>query len=162
MLISNTSTLILLAKIHLLNVLLDDIKKIAIPKIVYKEIIDKKDSFEVLLIKKEIEKKRIMLCDINGKSYLTILKQFKLGEGEAATYALFKKERGNAILTDDRELIKLSKIENIPFICAIAVIVRLFEKKMLTKDEALEKLEELYGYGRYSDDVYKFFKAKVV
>ena len=162
MLISNTSTLILLAKINALNTLLDHIKKIAIPQIVYKEVINKEDSFEALLIKKEINKKRIMLFDVNKKNYSTILKQFKLDEGEAAAYALFKKIKGKAILTDDKELIKLCKIENVPFTCAMAVVVRLFEKKILTKEEAIGKLEKLYGYGRYSSDVYNFFKSKVM
>ena len=159
--ISNTSTLILLAKVQSLSVLLNDVKKIAIPKIVYKEL-DSKDSFEVLLIKKEIEKKRISLFDVNKESYSIVLKQFKLDEGEAAAYALFKKNKGKAILTDDKELIKLCKIENIPFICAMAVIVRLFNKKRLTKDRALDKLKRLYSYGRYSNEIYDFFKVKVV
>ena len=56
MIVSNTSTLILLAKVDSLSILLDNIKKISIPKIVYEEIANKKDSFEFLTIKKEIEK----------------------------------------------------------------------------------------------------------
>ena len=161
MIVSNASTLILLAKVNSLSVLLDDIKKIMIPKIVYEEIINKKDSFEVLLIKKEVEKKRIVLADVDKKGYLCMLEQFKLDEGEAAAYALLEKIKGKAILTDDRELIKLCKIENVPFITAMAVIVRLFKKKKLTKDDALEKLGKLYGYGRYSEDIYDFFKSEV-
>ena len=119
MIVSNTSTLILLAKVDSLSILLDNIKKISIPKIVYEEIANKKDSFEFLTIKKEIEKNRIVLIDVGKKNYSSILAQFKLDEGEAAAYALFKKIKGNAILTDDGELIKLCKIENAPFIAAI-------------------------------------------
>jgi predicted nucleic acid-binding protein len=133
-----------------------------IPKIVYEEIVNKKDSFEVLLIKKEMEKKRIVLVDIERKSYSLVLNQFKLDGGEAAAYALFKKIKGKAILSDDRELIKLCKIENVPFITAMAVVVKLFKKKRLTKTDTLEKLEKLYGYGRYSDEIYNFFKSEVV
>ena len=161
MIISNASTLILLAKVNSLSVLLDDIKKISIPRIVYNEIVDKKDSFEVLSIKKEIEKKRIVSVDTDKKIYSSVLNQFKLDEGEAAAYALLKKIKGKAILTDDGELIKLCKIENVPFICAMAVIVKLFKKKKLTKGDALEKLQKLHGYGRYSKEIYDFFKSEV-
>ena len=161
MIVSNASTLILLAKVDSLSILLDNIKKISIPKIVYGEISDKKDSFEFLTIKKEIVKNRIILIDVGKKSYSSILAQFKLDEGEAAAYALFKKIRGKAILTDDGELIKLCKIESIPFINAMAVVVKLFKKNKLTKEDTTEKLEKLYGYGRYSRDIYDFFKSEV-
>ena len=161
MIISNTSTLILLAKVQALSIFLDYINKLMIPKIVYKELVSK-DSFENLLIKKEIEKKKIIMLDINKKNYSTALKEFKLDEGEAAAYALFIKTKGKAILTDDKELIKLCKIEGIPFICAMAIIIKLFNKKKLKRNEAFEKLVLLYGYGRYSEDIYNFFKDKVM
>ena len=161
MIVSNASTLILLAKVDSLSILLDSTKKILIPEIVYEEIANKKDSFEFLTIKKEIEKNRIVLIDVSKKSYSSILAQFKLDEGEAAAYALFKKIKGKAILTDDGELIKLCKIENVPFTNAMAVVVKLFKKNKLAKDDAAEKLEKLHGYGRYSKDIYDFFKSKV-
>ena len=101
------------------------------------------------------------MVDVEKKSYSSVLNQFKLDEGEAAAYALSRKIKGKAILTDDRELIKLCKIENIPFINAMAAIVKLFKKKKLTKSDATERLEKLYGYGRYSKDIYDFFKSKV-
>ena len=161
MIVSNASTLILLAKVRLLSVLLDDIKKITIPEIVYEEIINKKDSFEILLIKKEIDKKRMILADVDKKNYATMLEQFKLDQGEAAAYALLKNIKGKAVLTDDGELIKLCKIENVPFITAMAVVVKLFKKKKLAKVDALEKLEKLHGYGRYSEDIYDYFRSEV-
>lgn len=161
MIVSNASTLILLAKVNSLSIILDDIKKIRIPNIVYNEITCKKDSFEILLIKKEIDKKRIILADVDKKNYELVLEQFKLDQGEAAAYALLKNIKGKAVLTDDGELIKLCKIENVPFITAMAVVVKLFKKKKLTKVDALEKLEKLYGYGRYSKDIYDYFRSEV-
>lgn len=160
MFISNTSTLILLAKVNALTLLLDNVKRIIIPKIVYEEI-KSKGSFEVMLIKKEIEENRIKIVDIDKKLYEDIIKQFKLDEGEAAAYALFKKENGKALFTDDGELIKLCKIEKVPFIVAMAVIVKLFKKGKIKKNEALEKLSRLYGYGRYSEEIYEYFKSEV-
>lgn len=98
---------------------------------------------------------------IKEKSYSDILKQFKLDEGEASTFALYDKRKHKAILTDDRELIKLCKISNIRFISAMSIIVTLFRKKFIDKQEALEKLEKLQGYGRYSNEIYGYFRSMV-
>ena len=38
-----------------------------------------------------------------------VIKQFKLHKGEASAYSIFKKKTHKALLTDDRELIKLCK-----------------------------------------------------
>lgn len=160
MLISNTSTLILLAKVDMLRIVLDDVGHILIPNVVYEEL-RQKESFEVLLIKNEMDNKRIEVVTINKKYYENILRQFKLDEGEAATYALFKKKDGKGILTDDGELIKLCKIEGIPFMIAMAIVVKMHKKKKLKKEEALGKLSKLYGYGRYSEDIYEYFKSEV-
>lgn len=160
MLVSNSSTIILIAKITLLPKFLDTIKNVAITDIIYEEI-TKKDSFENLIIKKEIENGRIKVNPIKERFYLDILKQFKLDEGEASTFALYDNKKYEGILTDDRELIKLCKINSIPFISAMAMVVMLFTKKIINKDEALEKIEKLQGYGRYSNDVYNYFKNMV-
>jgi len=161
MIVSNASTLILLAKVSSLSILLDDIKKVRIPNMVYNEITGKKGSFEILLIKKEIDKKRIILADVDKKNYATMLEQFKLDQGEAAAYALLKNIKGKAVLTDDGELIKLCKIENVPFITAMAVVVKLFKKGKLSIEDAMEKLGKLYDYGRYSEDIYNYFRSEV-
>lgn len=160
MFISNTSTLILLGKINLLSMMLEDFKEIIIPRIVYDEI-ERKDSFEILSIKKEIKNGRLKILEIDKKHYETIIKEFKLGEGEAAAYALYKKERGRLILTDDGELIKLCKLENASFAVAMSIVINLYQKKKLAREEALEKLKELYGYGRYSEEIYQYFKSEV-
>ena len=77
MLISNSSTLVLLAKIGLLPKFLDHVKTIAITNVIYEEV-TRKDSFENLCIKNEIGGGRIKLEKIEEKAYLNILRQFKL------------------------------------------------------------------------------------
>jgi len=160
MLVSNASTLILLAKVSALSTFLQDIKEVAIPKIVHDELLNK-DSLDALIIKKEIEKKRIRTKDVKKETYASLLNQFRLHEGEAAAYALFKQEKGKAILTDDGELIKLCKLEGIPFITSMASVVQLFKKKKLSKEEALGKLVALYHHGWYTQEIYEYFKKEV-
>ena len=151
MIISNSSTLILISKVGLTSKLLDHINMLAIPEEVYEEI-----------IKKEIELKRIVVKKVDTKRYKNKINQFRLDKGEASAYALFCESKGTVILTDDKELIKLCRIENIPFICAMAIVIKLYKEKVIKKEEALEKLNSLNGYGRYSKDIYKFFMDKGV
>ena len=54
MLVSNSSTLILLAKINLLKELLDQ-SNVIIPKEVFNELMEKSTSLDTLMIKKEIK-----------------------------------------------------------------------------------------------------------
>lgn len=160
MLISNASTLILLAKATLLQKFLNNFE-VTISDKVLDEVTQDRNVFDAKLIQKEVEIKRIKVRKIDSEKIKNVLKEFRLHEGEASAYVLFKKGEGKAILTDDKELIKLCRIERVPFICALAVVVRMFEKGLLTREEAREKLDRINDYGRYSRNIYKYFKSKV-
>ncbi len=134
---------------------------IEIPIQVKKEALFEKDSYYAKLIEKLIQSRRIKIANANKNIINEIMSQFRLDEGEAATYALFNDKKHKAILTDDGELIKLCKLEKVEFICAMAVVIRLFEMKKLSGEEAISKLEELYRIGRYSKRLYEHFKAEV-
>ena len=77
----------------------------------------------ILAIKKEFEKGRVKVELTEGKSYSNILRQFKIDEGEASVFALCINKKYKGILTDDKELIKLCKIEGVHFTPAMAVVV---------------------------------------
>lgn len=160
MLVSNASTLILLAKASILQEFLDNFK-VVIPKEVFSEVVGNKDTFDSMLIRREIERGRINVGEIDGKKLKVMLQEFRLHEGEAAAYILFNDTKARAILTDDRELIKLCRIERTPFICSMAIIVRMYEKNLITKKNANDKLDRLYDYGRYSKGIYNYFKNEV-
>ena len=160
MLTSNSSTIILLAKISLLSKLLDEVKNIAITNVVHEEVLNK-DSFENLIIKKEISQRRIKIDFIKEKFYANAIKQFKIDKGEASTFALCANKKYEGILTDDRELIKLCKIQEIKFTSSMAIVVILYKKKKINKKGALEKMEQLQGYGMFSSDIYNYFKNMV-
>jgi len=161
MLVSNTSTLVLLAKIDCLEAFISISPSIVIPTQVKEEALFEKDSYYARLIKKFIQLKKILILSADKTQINEIMSEFKLDEGEAAAYALFDNRKHKAILTDDGELIKLCKLQKVPFICAMAVIIRLFEIKKLSKKEALDKLEDLHKIGRYSEKLYEHFKSEV-
>ena len=161
MLVSNTSTLVLLAKIGCLEVFISISPTITIPVQVKKEALFEKDSYYAKLIEKLIQHKKITIAQADKAQINKIMEEFKLDEGEAAAYVMFDDKKHQAILTDDGELIKLCKLEKVPFICAMAVVIRLFEMKKLSKKEAFDKLEDLHKIGRYSEKLYEYFKSEV-
>lgn len=161
MLVSNTSTLVLLAKVGCLEAFIEISPTIEIPVQVKKEALFENNSYYAKLIEKLIEKEKIRVVPADRNKIIEIMSQFRLDEGEAAIYAIFNNKKHKAVLTDDGELIKLCKLEKIEFICAMAVVIRLFEKKKLPKIEALNKLEELFRIGRYSNKLYEYFKLEV-
>ncbi len=161
MLVSNTSTLVLLAKVGCLENFIEVSPTIEIPVQVKKEALFERDSYYARLIGKLIHTKKIRIVEVKKELLQKIITEFRLDDGEAAAYVMFDNKKHKAILTDDGELIKLCKLEEKPFICAMAVVIRLFEKKKLSKKEALNKLHQLHIIGRYSKDIYEHFKAEV-
>lgn len=159
MLISNASTLILLAKVGAIHRFLNEYGEITIPKEVELEIL-RGGTFDSKLLKKEIEDKTIKVRAIKSNTS-KILKEFRIHKGEAEAYILYNECEAEAILTDDGELIKLCNLFETPFINALAVITHMFEKGKLTHTEACEYLKKLNDYGRYSKEVYNYFKQEV-
>ncbi|MBI2558416.1 hypothetical protein HYW20_03765 [Candidatus Woesearchaeota archaeon] len=161
MLASNTSTLVLLAKIGCLESFIEISPIIEIPVQVKKEALFEKESYYAKLIEKLIEKKKIRIVPAERNKTSEIMSQFRLDEGESATYVIFNNKKHEAILTDDGELIKLCKLEKVQFICAMAVVIILFENKKLSREEAINKLEKLHNIGGYSEKLYEHFKFEV-
>ena len=161
MLVSNTSTLVLLAKIGLLEKFLDSVSPITIPSQVKIEYSFDKTSYYARLLENLASDKKIIVKEVSESELKIVLQNFRLDKGEAAVYRLYKRGGYKAILTDDGELIKLCKLDGIPFLCSLAIVIRLYEKKIITKEEAAEKLEMLNIIGRYSKEIYEYFKTEV-
>jgi len=72
-------------------------------------------------------------------------------EAEALTLAL--QEKAALVATDDRNAIRACKILKIDFTTAIAVLMRAYEKRLITKDEAIIKLLKLESIARYNRNI---------
>lgn len=161
MYVADASTLILMTKVDLLHIFIKEIGAITIPLKVLQEITKKPEAFETLIIQKEIGLGGVKVAKELSYEAKNITHVFKLDGGEAAAYLLWKKIKAKAVLTDDWELIKVCKIENAPFICAMAIPVMLKKLKKLTVTEAVEKIGQLYSYGRYGKSIKDYFEARV-
>ncbi len=157
MLVSNTSTLVLLAKATLLEVWIAHTGPIAIPADVQDEATKNREYYDALIIKKFIDDKKILVQKAPLPKIQAVMKNFRLDIGEAAAYALFNPKKHEALMTDDGELIKVCKIEGIPFVGALGIAAALYKKGIVSRETALEKIENLRRIGRYSNEVYAYF-----
>lgn len=157
MLVSNTSTLVLLAKTTLLEVWITHAGPIVIPLDVQEEATKNKEYYDALIIKKFIDDKKILVQKAPLPKIQAVMKEFRLDIGEAAAYALFNPKKHEALMTDDGELIKVCKIEGIPFVGALGIAAALYKKGILSQEIALKKIENLWRIGRYRIEVYTYF-----
>ncbi|MEK6907183.1 MAG: hypothetical protein AABW45_01525 [Nanoarchaeota archaeon] len=152
----DSSTLILLAKINLLKKVYLYYDKIIIPEHVFKETIEKgktENKEDAYLIEKEIKDKKINILKIKNKNILDeILKNFKcnLGEAEAISLAIDKK---STLFTDDSEAMKICKVYDIEFITALAFLIKLVQDNKVDKEDALIKFQRLAKLGYYSKEI---------
>lgn len=161
MLVSNSSTLILLAKISLLETWLSQCYGITIPEEVFSEAVLGREEFDARLIKKLVEENKIKVEHAEREITRKAMIEFRLDLGEAAAFALCNPKKYQAIMTDDGELIKLCRLEKIEFINALSIVVGLYQKKIIEKETALEKLDRLKIIGRYSKEIFSYFRSKV-
>lgn len=149
MIVFDASTLILLAKIDLLQLVLNQYSGV-IPEIVKEEVVYK-DVMDAKLIIQQIKEGKLIVNKNPDKSKIKlILKDFPLGKGEAAAI-IFAKEKDSVLATDDGLAIKVCKIFGIKFITAIHFLI----EAKLEKSLAITKLNLLQKYGRYCPEIIK-------
>jgi predicted nucleic acid-binding protein len=144
----DSSTLILLAKIEILNIISEDIQ-IIVPEMVRSECTGK-DLFDAKLISLLIKNGKIKVASATKKeSVEKLCRDFKIHIGEAEALALALK-RNLPIAADDLQSIKACKILNHKFTTAIHFLINVSKNGKINEDMAFVKLEKLSLYGRYS------------
>lgn len=152
MIIFDASTLILLAKIELLEMFISDYSgQVLMPEKVRKEVLIK-GSAETPCIAALINngKIEVEVLKVNDKRVLQkLIDDFNIDSGEAEAIVLALRKKKAIVATDDRNAIRACKVLKIDFITAIAILIRAVEKRFLSKNEAVLKLEKLELIGRY-------------
>jgi len=151
MIIFDASTLILLAKIDLLELFISNFQgKVLVPESVALEV-GQAGYEDSPLILKLIENKKISILKTKNKRQSDkLMLDFNIDQGEAEAISLAVQENMHFIATDDRNAIRACKMLKIEFITAMAILIRAFEKQLIDKNEAILKLQKLRYIGRYS------------
>jgi predicted nucleic acid-binding protein len=163
MLIFDASTLILLARIELMETFLASVStEIAIPREVEKECCAGRKTLDALMIQKAVEDSRIRSLVVKNKKLAAKLQtDFSLGNGEAEAIALALAEKAQLVAIDDKSGINACKLLGIPFATAAGILVRCREKDLITFSDALLKLALLTTYGRYKNSIIEDVRKKL-
>jgi len=159
MIILDSSSLILLAKVRMLDILIKNtMQKLVIPEQVYVECTTKMESFDAQLIEKRVKEHAILTRQIsNIKLYNKILDDFNLGKGEAEAISLCI-ELKSGIITDDKKAINTCRVFKIGFTTVAKIVTQFYNKKYITLAEANITIKELQKFGRYSDEIIQKLK----
>jgi predicted nucleic acid-binding protein len=155
MMVFDASTLILITKAEILALFLNEIDlDVAIPQEVEKECCGAKRTLDALTIQMALGEAKIRVVAVRNKTLVTKLEtDFGLGRAEAEAIALALTEKAKILGIDDKNGINACKLLNLSFTTAIGIFVRMHEKRLLTRDEALMKLEVLAKHGRYKQSI---------
>ncbi len=155
--IADASSLILLEKTELLQVLIENGLSFMIPVEVKREAVDKgkenrfPDAFK---IEERINKGSITVKEVNDKKMANeIMKAFNVASGEAEAIALFFQEKANILATDDRLAINACKALNVPTSGSVAFVTESFERGLVNQNKAIHMLEVLANEGRYKNEI---------
>lgn len=151
MLILDSSTLILTAKIELLDLFLDNAgMEVAIPRAVEEECCIGKKTLDALMIQKAVDDSRITVKSVRNRKLVAKLEEdFSLDRGESEAIALALQEKALLVGVDDKQGINACKLAGIPFTTAIGILVRSHERGLIDHADALTRLAALSRYGRY-------------
>ena len=161
MIATDSSSLILLAKLSILDKFLQNLKtKLVITPEVETECI-LKDSFDAKLIKKRIEEKIISKKIINNRNMCNkIIADFNIGKGEAETITLCLENKLDIII-DDKKAINACKVLKIKFTTIPNILVEMCRKNIIAKSQTETYAIKLEGIGRYKKEIIEKIKEDI-
>jgi predicted nucleic acid-binding protein len=163
MIVLDASTLILIAKIDLLDTFLASVgREVAVPGEVARECCGVKKTLDAHMIQKALDESRINVIAVKNKKLIAKLSSdFSLGKGEAEVIALAVKEEAVLVGIDDKCGINACKLLGIEFTTALGILIRSCEKGLIQRSGALAKLGALALYGRYQSSLIEDAKLKL-
>lgn len=163
MIVFDASTLILIAKVDLLDLLLGPAGlPIAIPREVERECCGQKRSMDSLMIQRALDESRIIVVTVRSRGLVRkVQMDFGLGPGESEAIALALNENAQVLGIDDKNGINAAKLLGIPFTTAVGILVRSTEKGLLEVSDAVAKLAMLAKYGRYKESIIEDARRKL-
>ena len=163
MVVFDSSTLILTAKIELLELFLNNVNmEVAISRAVQEECCSGQRSLDALMIQKAVVESRIVVKSVQNRKLVAKLEaDFNMGRGESEAVALALQERALILAIDDKRGINACKLTGIPFTTAANILVRCREKGLIDRNDALNRLSALARHGRYRNSILKDAKERL-
>jgi len=163
--ICDSSILILISKLEMLDLLIDAFEEILIPKAVFIESVDqgkKLKKMDAFLIEKKINEGKIIIENIkNLAEKEKFMNDFNLHEGEAEALILYSERNAELFGTDDYRTLKVCKILDIKYFTTPLFIIRCYVIEKLSKNMAMLKFEKLEEFGWYNEENMVEFKNQI-
>jgi len=163
MIVFDSSTLILVAKVELLDFFLSSARYVvAVPEEVERECYAAKRTLDALVIQKALDESRLRAMRVkDAKLVAKLASDFCLGRGEAEAIALAMAHKALLLGIDDKSGINACKVLGLPFTTAIDILIRSRIKGETTPSGALARLDLLAAHGRYKKSILEDAKAKL-
>ena len=163
--ICDSSILILISKLEMLDLLIDAFEEILIPKAVFIESVDqgkKLKKMDAFLIEKKINEGKIIIENVkNLAEKEKFMNDFNLHEGEAEALILYSERNAELFGTDDYRTLKVCKILDIKYFTTPLFIIRCYVIEKLSKKKAMLKFEKLEEFGWYNEENMIEFKNQI-
>lgn len=160
MITSNSSPLILLAKINEIELLKKLYKKVYIPKEVYNEVIikGKEEKYsDAFIIEKQINE-FIFVKELNKNNSEEAEKLNRIiGTGESAAIMLSIQEKTNLLLIDNLEPRKIAEIKNIKCRSTPGIVLEALKSKIINVEEYEDAIKKLSEHAWLSGDIVAHF-----
>lgn len=163
MIVFDASTLILIAKVELLDLFLANVSvPVAVPGEVEKECCGSKKALDAVIIQRALNESRIKSVVVKNRRLVGKLQaDFSLSRGEAEAIALALDEKAEVLGIDDKNGINACKLLGVAFTTAVGILIRSREKGLLEEPGALEKLASLAKHGRYKVSIIEDARLKL-
>ncbi|MDO8460304.1 MAG: DUF3368 domain-containing protein [Nanoarchaeota archaeon] len=139
--VSNSSSIIFLAKLNIFDLARNVFSRIIVPKAVTKELFEK-DSPENEIVKRELN-------NFLKESEVKNIKDFPLDEGEKAAISLCLEKNVGIFLSDDKKARRYAKSLGIKVIGILGILLDNIQEKKIDKKEFLRLLNKLIEKGYY-------------
>ena len=160
MIISNSSPLILLAKINKLVLLEMLYKRINVPYEVYKEVIirGKNDNYSDASLVERYINESIFIKDLNEEHRKEAEKlKTILGSGESEAIALCIQEKAELLLIDNLEPRKIAQMKGIKCRSTPGILLEALKNKTITFEDYKSAIKELSKHAWLSGDIVAHF-----
>jgi predicted nucleic acid-binding protein len=154
--VKDSMILIHLAKITLLESSCNFFGRVKIPELVFEETvkIGKQRGFEdAFLIEELVRNGTIKTKNVLKKGLVKKANQFNVFGGEAEALALYWQEKADFLATDDDNVRKKKEILGISLIGTPAIILALYQKKIINAEKIKQALQKLKKIGWFSPEI---------
>ena len=152
MIVKDTMVIIHLAKITLLEKSCRYFKRVLIPEEVHREILagQEKGYEDVTITQELVTSEKISIKRVQDKSFLRRAQEFNVQRGEAEALALYWQEKAEYLATDDDALRKRSTVMDLKIIGTPAIVLKLYQEKLIEKRKFQDSVHALKKIGWFS------------